>query len=92
MALVNIPGHLVRPNLDVVPGSFRATLAKNKQKIVLEALLGADYKFHAENYPRYTWAPINRVDSSWSRLFLFFCWRIVKKLLALFFATHTSLY
>ena len=75
MASANIPGHLVRPNLDmdVVPGSFRATLAKNKQKIVLGALLGADYKFHAGNYPRYTWGPINRVDSSWSRLFLFFC-------------------
>ena len=51
MTSANIPGHLVRLNLDVVPGSFRATLAKNKQKIVLEALLGPNYKFHAKNYP-----------------------------------------
>ena len=75
MASANIPGHLVHPNLDmdVVPGSFRAALAKNKQKIVLGALLGADYKFNAGNQPRYTWVPINRVDYSWSRFFIFFC-------------------
>ena len=93
MALANIPGHLARPkrDMDVVPGSFRGMLAKNKQKIVLGTLLGADYKFHAGNYPQYTCGPINRVDYSWRPFYLFFC-KMIVKLLSLFFATHRSLF